>query len=261
MAALIPPVVLKATQRHTATLFFLHGLGDNGMGWAGALNTVRPPYMKVVCPTAPIIPITINMGAKMPAWFDVYTLDRKSKRGADLEGLEESSRNLRGMVEMETKEHGIPRLEDLFVVVGHGWRRRPLSQRFSRCRNRIIIGGFSQGGTVALHLLLSDREPFAGCLALSSFMRRQGMPEATADAEEKAGRKLTTPVLQCHGTWDEMVAIKWGRETRDLLRTRVADVWYHEMEGMGHEANMDELELVKDFLVRRTPPKDEAASS
>ncbi len=47
MASLVPPVVLNATARHTATLIFLHGLGDTGMGWAGALNTIRPPYMKV----------------------------------------------------------------------------------------------------------------------------------------------------------------------------------------------------------------------
>jgi len=68
MASLIPPVILKPSGRHTASMIFLHGLGDNGMGWAGALNTIRPAYMKVICPTAPIIPVTINGGMQMPAW-------------------------------------------------------------------------------------------------------------------------------------------------------------------------------------------------
>ena len=43
----VPPVVLKAARKHTATLVFLHGLGDTGMGWAGALNTIKPDYLKV----------------------------------------------------------------------------------------------------------------------------------------------------------------------------------------------------------------------
>ena len=43
----VPPVVLKSARKHTATLIFLHGLGDTGMGWAGALNTIRPDYLKV----------------------------------------------------------------------------------------------------------------------------------------------------------------------------------------------------------------------
>ncbi len=109
MASLIPPVILKTTQRHTASLIFLHGLGDNGMGWAGGLNIVRPPHVKVICPTAPIIPVAINAGAKMPAWFDVYSLDRESSDGADIEGLEASSKYLKGLVDMETQQHGIPK--------------------------------------------------------------------------------------------------------------------------------------------------------
>ena len=43
----VPPVVLKATRNHTASLVFLHGLGDTGLGWAGALNTIKPDFLKV----------------------------------------------------------------------------------------------------------------------------------------------------------------------------------------------------------------------
>ena len=32
----------------SATLVFLHGLGDTGFGWAGALNTIRPDFLKVI---------------------------------------------------------------------------------------------------------------------------------------------------------------------------------------------------------------------
>ena len=47
MAGVVPPVIIKASARHTATLIFLHGLGDTGMGWAGALSTIKPPHLKV----------------------------------------------------------------------------------------------------------------------------------------------------------------------------------------------------------------------
>ena len=42
----IPPVILKAARKHTASLVFLHGLGDTGLGWAGALNSIKPDYLK-----------------------------------------------------------------------------------------------------------------------------------------------------------------------------------------------------------------------
>merc|ERR1712179_150460 len=77
----IPPVVLKAGRAHTATFIFLHGLGDTGMGWAGALNSIKPDYLKVICPTAPMLPVTLNGGASMPAWYDILSLDEKDTTG------------------------------------------------------------------------------------------------------------------------------------------------------------------------------------
>ena len=78
-------------------MIFLHGLGDTGHGWAGILNTIRPDHLKVgvgmlatsiycslqvICPTAPVIPITLNMGFRMPGWFDMCDLDRLEEVGA-----------------------------------------------------------------------------------------------------------------------------------------------------------------------------------
>ena len=56
------PVVVSASGKHTATLIFLHGLGDTGHGWASSLADVRPSHLKVVCPTAQIMPVTLNSG-------------------------------------------------------------------------------------------------------------------------------------------------------------------------------------------------------
>ena len=56
------PVVVSPSGKHTATLIFLHGLGDTGHGWASSLADVRPSYVKIVCPTAQTMPVTLNSG-------------------------------------------------------------------------------------------------------------------------------------------------------------------------------------------------------
>lgn len=48
--------------QHTASLIFLHGLGDTGHGWASSIAAIRPPHVKVVCPTANKMAVTLNSG-------------------------------------------------------------------------------------------------------------------------------------------------------------------------------------------------------
>ena len=60
------PVVVSASGKHTATLIFLHGLGDTGHGWASSLADVRSSHVKIVCPTAQTMPVTLNSGKTMP---------------------------------------------------------------------------------------------------------------------------------------------------------------------------------------------------
>ena len=101
----VPPVILRASQKQTATLIFLHGLGDTGVGWAGALNTIRPPHMKVICPTAGKMPVTLNSGFAMPSWFDLYSLDPAGKE--DEAGIKRAAQQVELLVAEEVKA-GIP---------------------------------------------------------------------------------------------------------------------------------------------------------
>ena len=61
------PVVVSASGKHTATLIFLHGLGDTGHGWASSLAEVRESHVKIVCPTAHVLPVTLNSGKSSTA--------------------------------------------------------------------------------------------------------------------------------------------------------------------------------------------------
>ncbi|KAK4316242.1 hypothetical protein Pmani_012577 [Petrolisthes manimaculis] len=69
------PVVVNATAKHTATIIFLHGLGDTGHGWASAMAAIGSPHIKFICPTAQVMPVTLNAGFRMPSWFDLKSLD------------------------------------------------------------------------------------------------------------------------------------------------------------------------------------------
>ena len=60
--AKMAPVIVSPSGKHTATLIFLHGLGDTGHGWASSLAEVRQSHVKIVCPTANTIPVTLNSG-------------------------------------------------------------------------------------------------------------------------------------------------------------------------------------------------------
>jgi len=109
--------------KHTATLIFLHGLGDTGHGWLQMLGDIAAPYVKVICPNAPNQRVTLNAGMVMPSWFDIKSLDLNA--GTDEKGIKESSAILEKLIEEEIKLGILP--------------------------SRIAIGGFSQGGSVALY--------------------------------------------------------------------------------------------------------------
>lgn len=216
----IPPVIIRAKARHTATLIFLHGLGDTGFGWAGALNTIRPPYMKVICPTAPSIPVTLNGGMVMPAWYDILSLSDKSNKRENMEEVEAAAQNLLGIVDSEVNNESI-------------------------LRNRVIIGGFSQGGAVALHAMLTAKEPLGGCLALSAYIPGN----QTHEAEEKKD----TPVLQIHGEMDDVVTFDRGQKSADVVQKLVKKHSFKAMPYLGHEASPEEMEYVKEFINTHVP--------
>jgi hypothetical protein len=57
------PLVFPAISRHTATVIFIHGLGDSGHGWGDAVEHWRSRQkldeIKFILPHAPTMPITM----------------------------------------------------------------------------------------------------------------------------------------------------------------------------------------------------------
>lgn len=213
------PVVIAATAKHTATLIFLHGLGDTGHGWASAMGAVRSPFVKVICPTAQTIPVTLNSGFEMPAWFDLKSLDASGPE--DETGIKKASQLIHSMIDSEVSA-GIP-------------------------SNRIIIGGFSQGGALALYSALTYSKPLAGVVALSCWLPlNKSFPAFVAGNKE-------TPFLQCHGDCDPIVPFKWGQMTASILKGYLKSIEFKTYGGLMHSSSDEEMKDIKDFVQKQLP--------
>lgn len=208
------PVVIAATSRHTATLIFFHGLGDTGHGWASSMGAVRSSHIKVICPTAPTIPVTLNAGFRMPSWFDLKSLDATGPE--DEEGIRKAAEMVHSLIAKEVAD-GIP-------------------------TKRIVLGGFSQGGALALYSALTFPEPLAGVVALSAWLPlHQKFPASAVGNRD-------TPVLQCHGDCDPMVPYKWGQMTSTLLKQFMTQTEFKTYRGLMHTSSEEEIHDMKKFI-------------
>jgi len=208
------PVILRPRIKQTASMVFLHGLGDTGHGWAGILNTIRPDHLKVICPTAPVIPITLNLGFRMPAWFDVESLDNLEEE-CDIDGMQRSADTVYEIVEDEIRS-GIP-------------------------SDRIIIGGFSQGAALALYSTLHYEKPLAACIALSTFFPEARLP----DPQFLHNKEI--PFFQAHGESDNILPVQYGINTSKILKQFLK---HHEFRtyNIQHETSDRELNDMKLFI-------------
>ncbi len=112
-----------------------------------------------------------------------------------------------------------------------------------------IVLGFSQGGAMALGLLLAQPSRVGGVAFLSGLWSAERMPSDPAVRAAVRGR----PVLQTHGTADPLIPITLARGTRQLLRELGVDLTYREYP-MGHGIDADCLADIADWIARRWPP-------
>jgi len=212
------PVVIQASSKQTATIIFLHGLGDTGHGWAASLASIKPPYAKLICPTAPAIPVSLNMGMRMPSWFDLKSLDPNATE--DQEGIKKSADTIRKIIQDEIKA-GIP-------------------------ANRILVGGFSMGGALALYLGLTEHTSLGGIVALSSWL-----PMHRSFPWDSAARPA---VLQCHGEADPLVLYSFGVMTSAILKSHLPKYTFKSYPQLQHTSSEQEMEDVKTFMKEVLPP-------
>lgn len=75
-----PPLLFPASAKHTATVIFVHGLGDTGYGWAPAVENWRRRQrldeVKFILPHAPRIPVTAVSDVFTGSWETPMRIDR-----------------------------------------------------------------------------------------------------------------------------------------------------------------------------------------
>ncbi|KAM7384697.1 hypothetical protein PAMA_011858 [Pampus argenteus] len=214
-------VTVSGGKKETAAVIFLHGLGDSGHGWAEALTAIQLPHVKVICPHAPQIPVTLNMKMVMPAWFDLMGLSPDTPE--DESGIKKAADNIKAIIEHEAK-NGIP-------------------------PHRIMLGGFSQGGALSLYTALTCQHQLAGVVALSCWLPlHKSFPSASNGYKN-------IPILQCHGEMDGTIPVQFGAMTAEKLTSIVNPqlITFKTYPGLVHSSCPQEMATVKEFIAKYLP--------
>lgn len=237
MSGYAAPLRFPAVSRHTSTVIFVHGLGDSGHGWASAVENWRRRQkldeVKFILPNAPQIPITCNMGMRMPGWYDIKNIDGTAqalREDEDEAGILVSQKYFHDLIQKEI-DAGIP-------------------------SERIILGGFSQGGAMSLFAGLTAKVKLAAIVAMSGYLPLSlKFKEFIGSSEANKG----TPILMAHGTHDVVVPVALGLMSEALLKEEGYNVTMKTYQGMGHSACPEELDAVEAFLQKNLPPLGDKA--
>ena len=220
--ALLPRIEIETgpkTTPPTAAVIWLHGLGADGNDFAGLvpqLDLSGCPPIRFVFPHAPSMPVTVNGGYVMPAWYDIKGAELVSRQ--DAEGIARSALAINALIEHEISRGTAP--------------------------ENIVLAGFSQGCAVALHTGLRFGQRLAGLMALSGYL-----PLAERLAAERGLANATTPIFMAHGSQDTVVLPAWGESSRDHLSQLGYPVQWHSYP-MAHSLHPREVTDISAFLTR-----------
>ncbi|WP_104400800.1 alpha/beta hydrolase [Vibrio penaeicida] len=210
-------VEVEPTTNATASVIWLHGLGSNGHDFEAILPELKLPAdapVRFIFPHSPSIPVTVNGGMVMPAWYDI--IEMGAGRKLNSQQLIDSAHQVVELIKQE-QDRGI-------------------------ASNRIILAGFSQGGAVAYHTALSFDQPLAGLLALSTYF-------PTSDSIEYSEASKSLPIEIMHGTYDPVVFPVMGEEAKaDLETAGYKPNW--RTYPMEHQVCMPQIKDISEWLHR-----------
>ena len=217
MSKLLPHLTVESAPQPTAAVIWLHGLGADGHDFAAIvpqleLDGCRP--IRFIFPHAPSMPVTVNGGYVMPAWYDIVATDLV--RREDAPGIHRSAQAIEALIEQEIARG---------IAPAH-----------------IVLAGFSQGCAMALHTALRHPLALAGVMALSGYL-----PLADTLAAERHPSNRQTPVFMAHGTADPVVPMARAEASRDLLLALGQPVQWHTYP-MPHSVHPREVNDISQFL-------------
>ena len=217
MNALPDTIDIETGAQPRASIIVLHGLGASGHDFepfASEIDLAAVGPVRWVFPHAPQIPVSINGGYVMPAWYDILGANLVDRQ--DAAGIQKSEKAIVALIEQEVAR-GIP-------------------------YERIVLAGFSQGCAMALHTGLRLPHRLAGIMALSGYL-----PLADRIATERMQANATTPIFMAHGTQDPVVVLARGEDSRNALAALGHPVQWHTYP-MPHSVHPREVADISAFL-------------
>lgn len=181
-------IIQEPKQKPDACVIWLHGLGANGHDFESVTQELGLPFnhgIRFIFPHAPDLPVTMNYGYVMPAWYDIIGIDLNAPE--DEKGIKNSQITLTKLVE-ENVNQGI-------------------------LSNRIILMGFSQGGALAIHTALRYEKPLAGVGMLSSYL-----PLHSLVRKERHSANQDIPIFMAHGLQDFLVPLSLAQFSLEALK-------------------------------------------
>ena len=216
---LLDAIEIETAPDPDAAVIWMHGLGDDGRGWSEVVPSLGLPAhlaIRFIFPHAPVMPVTINQGMRMRAWYDIRQANLNER--ADIAGVQRSQAHVEALLAREASRG---------IVAA-----------------RTLLAGFSQGGAIALYAGLRHRERLAGIVALSTYLIAA---DRIADEASAANRGL--PIFMAHGTYDPVVAFAWAERSRDALKAAGWPLEWHAYP-MEHSAVIEEIVAVGAFITR-----------
>jgi phospholipase/carboxylesterase len=216
MTDILQHITLESGKHPQHSIIWLHGLGADGHDFVPMVDELKLPVaVRYIFPHAPKIPVTVNGGFVMRAWYDIQGATINTQQ--DEAGIRRSHAAITTLINQEIA-HGI-------------------------APKNIFLAGFSQGGAIALHTALRLSEPLGGVLALSTYL-----PLAELAATEMNCNR--TPIFMAHGRSDGVVAHDLGVASRDKLLALGYDLVWHSY-AMQHSVCAEEIRDMQSWLSDR----------
>lgn len=207
---------IDSGQEPTASVIWLHGLGASGHDFESVVPHLKLPInlpVRFIFPHAPEIPVTVNGGYVMPAWYDI--LEMSLERKIDHAQIKQSSAAVVELIEQEIAR-GVP-------------------------SERIVLAGFSQGGAVAYECALSYNKPLAGVIAMSTYF-------ATDQSIDTHSANAATPIYIFHGDDDAVVPESMGQSAQQVLAARGYTTHYKSYHLLEHNLCLEEVQDISQVL-------------
>ncbi len=211
-------VTVEPGRKATHAVIWLHGLGADGHDFEAIVPGLTLPQnagIRFIFPHAPVQPVTINMGMKMRAWYDIKRID-DIRRDIDCKGIEDSLSGLDEIIQAELSRG---------IAV-----------------ENIIIAGFSQGGAIAALAGLTMAYKFAGIVSLSTYL-----PDWDYFKQKLTLTNRNTPFFIGHGTEDSVVPLAAGELLNNTLQQQGITTCFHRYT-MEHSVCMPEIKDISRFI-------------